>query len=84
MHNVKLKEESTTVPVRRVVINENFNFENRARRLNRAFDLALLELAEDVDLATFTPVCLAREDDLNTFDNKMAEAAGDVTDFKIP
>ena len=76
MHDVKRREENSAVPVKRVIINENFTFENRAKKLNRAFDLALLELAEDVDLATFTPVCLAREDDLNTFDNKIAEAAG--------
>ena len=49
---------------------------NLKKKKARAYDLALLELSEDVDLATFPPVCLARSSDLTTFDNKMALATG--------
>ena len=34
---------------------------------------SILEMAEDVDLATFTSVCWTREDDLRTHHHKMAQ-----------
>ena len=70
---------STTVspPVSKIIVNENFTkAEKIQKKLNKFYDLALLELSEDVDLATFTPACLARASDLTTFDNKMALATG--------
>ena len=70
---------STTVspPVSKIIVNENFTkAEKIQKKLNKFYDLALLELSEDVDLSTFTPACLARASDLTTFDNKMALATG--------
>ena len=61
----------------KIIVHENYtNAEYFQKKLNKFYDLALLELSEDVDLATFTPACLARASDLTTFDNKMALATG--------
>ena len=75
----KYSPGSTTVspPVSKIIVHEDFTkAENIQKKLNKYYDLALLELSEDVDLATFTPACLARASDLTTFDNKMALATG--------
>ena len=48
------------------------------------FDIALLELkAEDeLDLTVYTPACLARSSDRDSFDNQLATVAGwGVTTF---
>ena len=61
----------------KIIVHENYtNAEYFQKKLNKFYDLALLELSEDVDLSTFTPACLARASDLTTFDNKMALAIG--------
>ena len=39
-------------------------------------DIAVLELAEEVDLDTFTPACLARTEDGTAFDGETAEVCG--------
>ena len=39
-------------------------------------DIALIELAEEVDLTTYTPACLAKTSDTATFDGKNATAYG--------
>ena len=75
----KYSPGSTTVspPVSKIIVHEDFTkAENIQKKLNKYYDLALLELSEDVDLATFTPACLARASDLTTFDNKTALATG--------
>ena len=69
---------STTVspPVSKIIVHEDFTkAENIQKKLNKYY-LALLELSEDVNLATFTPACLVRASDLTTFDDKMALATG--------
>ena len=63
-------------PVSKIIIHKGFNFANIKKEMAFAYDLALLELSEDVDLKTFSPACLARSSDLTTFDNKMALATG--------
>ena len=64
-------------PVSKIIVNKNYTkAENVKKKLNKYYDLALLELSEDVDLATFTPACLARASDLTTFDNKTVLALG--------
>ena len=42
------------------------------------YDIALLELGEQdqIDLTIHTPVCMAKHTDGNSFDNKIATAAG--------
>ena len=39
-------------------------------------DIAVLELAVEVDLDTYTPACLAKQEDKTTFDDKPAEVYG--------
>ena len=41
-------------------------------------DIALIELAEEVDLTTYTPACLAKTSDTATFDGKNATAYGEI------
>ena len=42
------------------------------------YDIVLLELKEEdeLDLTVYTPACLARSDDRDSFDNKIATVAG--------
>ena len=40
-------------------------------------DIAILELAEEVDLTTYTPACMAKTSDTPTFDGKNAWAYGE-------
>ena len=40
-------------------------------------DIAIIELAEEVDLAIYTPACLAKTADTTTFDGKNAWAYGE-------
>ena len=40
-------------------------------------DIAIIELAEEVDLAIYTPACLAKTADTATFDGKNAWAYGE-------
>ena len=51
---------------------ENFN------QTNLDNDIALIELAEEVDLTTYTPACLAKTSDTATFDGKIATASGEI------
>ena len=53
---------------------ENFN------QTNLDNDIALIELAEEVDLTTYTPACLAKTSDTTTFDGKNAWVYGEITD----
>ena len=41
-------------------------------------DIAIIELAQEVDLATYTPACLAKTSDTNTFDGKNAWVYGEI------
>ena len=75
---LNLSPFSISPPVSKIIVHPNFSEVNVKKKKARAYDLALLELSEDVDLTTFTPVCLARSSDLTTFDNKMALATGDT------
>ena len=51
---------------------ENFNLTSLDN------DIALIELAEEVDLTTYTPACLAKTSDTTTFDGKNATAYGEI------
>ena len=41
-------------------------------------DIAILELAEDLDLTTYTPACMAKSSDTKTFDGKNAWVYGEM------
>ena len=42
-------------------------------------DITIIELAEAVDLSTYTPACMAKTSDTSTFDGKKALAYGEIT-----
>ena len=42
-------------------------------------DIAIIELAEEVDLTIYTPACLAKTSDTTTFDGKNAWVYGEIT-----
>ena len=46
-------------------------------------DITIIELAQEVDLTTYTPACLAKTTDTNTFDGKKAWVYGEMTEMKI-
>ena len=41
-------------------------------------DIAIIELAQEVDLTTYTPACMAKTSDTNTFDGKNAWVYGET------
>ena len=41
-------------------------------------DIAIIELAEEVDLTIYTPACLAKTSDTTTFDGKNAWVYGEI------
>ena len=41
-------------------------------------DITVIELAQEVDLTTYTPACLAKTSDTNTFDGKNAWVYGEI------
>ena len=41
-------------------------------------DIAIIELAEEVDLTIYPPACLAKTSDTTTFDGKNAMAYGEI------
>ena len=54
------------------------NHENFDRRSFNN-DITIIELAEAVDLNTYTPACMARTSDTTTFDGKKAWVYGEIT-----
>ena len=41
-------------------------------------DIAIIELAQEVDLTTYTPACMAKTSDTTTFDGKNAWVYGEI------
>ena len=41
-------------------------------------DIAIIELAQEVDLTTYTPACMAKTSDTNSFDGKNAWVYGEI------
>merc|ERR1711936_954987 len=60
--------EEKTIDVTKYTNHEDFTMPNN--------DIVVLELAEEVDLATYTPACLAKSSDTTTFDGKTALVYG--------
>ena len=42
------------------------------------YDITIIELAEVVDLTTYTPACMAKTSDTTTFDGKNAWVYGEI------
>ena len=76
-HNQWLSSEGSlpemTIDVASFTAHENFSwdlFDN---------DIAIIEIAEEVDLSIYTPACLAKTSDTTTFDGKNALVYGNLT-----
>ena len=54
---------------------ENF-FMDTVDDLNN--DIAIIELAKEVDLTTYTPACIAKTSDTNSFNGKTAWVYGEI------
>ena len=62
-----------TIDVTSITIHEDYDW----RASNKDNDIAIIELAEEVDLTIYTPACLAKTSDTNTFDGKNAWVYGE-------
>ena len=54
------------------------NHENYAGSPTWDNDIAIIELAQEVDLTIYTPACMAKTSDTNTFDGKNAWVYGET------
>ena len=57
------------------------NHENYAGAPTWDNDIAIIELAQEVDLTIYTPACMAKTSDTTTFDGKNAWVYGEVIVF---
>ena len=75
-HNLDVEGEEKitpkTVNVVRLTLHPNYNKDD----LRDGYDIAILELEEELDLSVYTPACMARSSDATTFDGKTATVAG--------
>ena len=62
-----------TIDVTKYTNHESYN------TLNSDNDITIIELAQEVDLTTYTPACLARTSDTTAFDGKSALVYGGLT-----
>ena len=62
-----------TIDVASFITHENFSWDLYDN------DIAVIELAEEVDLSIYTPACLAKTSDTTTFDGKNASVYGNLT-----
>ena len=74
-HDISIELEGSlpelTIDLASYTNHENFNY------ISYDNDIAIIELAEEVDLAIYTPACLAKTSDTTTFDGKNAWAYGE-------
>ena len=54
------------------------NHENYNHNTNNDNDITVIELAQEVNLTTYTPACMAKSSDTNTFDGKNAWVYGEI------
>ena len=64
--------ERKDIAVKRVTVHEEYK-----SGLSFNKDIAILELAEEVDLTEYTPACMAKAEDDTTFADKKAWAYGE-------
>ena len=76
-HNIKShSDDKQGLPARFINV-ENIHVHDRwTGHIHGGYDVALLEMTEDLDLTKYTPVCLARLDSTTNFDGKTAKAVG--------
>ena len=75
MHDLTSPGEGS-LPERTIDVIKYTNHENYKFPYN---DITIIELAEEVDLTTYTPACLARTSDTTTFDGKTALVYGEFS-----
>ena len=61
-----------TIDVTSITNHENYD------RSNLDNDIAIIELAQEVDLTIYTPACMAKASDTTTFDGKNAWVYGET------
>ena len=61
-----------TIDVTSIIQHENFDISSRDD------DIAIIKLAQEVDLTIYTPACMAKTSDTKTFDGKNAWVYGEV------
>ena len=71
----------TTIAEKTIAVANIFNHESYAPTTYNN-DITVLELAEEVDINTYTPACLAQTSDTDTFNGKTAQVSI-VTNSKI-
>ena len=75
-HNLTTTGEGSltelTLDVSSYTNHENYN------KVTTDNDITIIELAQEVDLTTYTPACMAKTSDTTTFDGKNAWAYGEI------
>ena len=56
----------------------NYTVHKSFNKPQNAYDIAILQLAKEVDLTTYTPACMAKTSDTTTFDGKNAWVYGEM------
>ena len=77
-HDLAATEE-TSIAEKTIAVTNTFNHESYGYNTDGGifnYDIALLELAEEVDINTYTPICLAQNYDTDTFNGKIAQVYG--------
>ena len=73
-HNLENSGEGSltelTIDVTKYTNHESYKTSN--------YDITVIELAQAVDLTTYTPACLAKTSDTTTFDGKNAWVYGEI------
>ena len=62
------------INVKNYTNHESYNPKNKSS----PYDITIIELAEEVNLTTYTPACLAKTSDNTTFDGKNAWVYGEI------
>ena len=68
-----------TIDVKNFTNHEFFNYKETSSYDN---DISILELAQELDLSTYTPACLAKSSDTTTWDGKTAQVYGKLLNKK--
>ena len=76
-HNIKShSDDKQGLPARFINVEKIHVHDRWTGNVHGGFDVALLEMTEDVDLTKYTPVCLAKISSTTKFDGKTAKAVG--------
>ena len=61
----------TTIPEKKVAVTSYTNHEDYMSPGQYSNDITMIELAEELDLSVYTPVCMAQAADTTVFDGMM-------------